>query len=98
MISQLYPHIRLQMFKIAETNLVYLFGFRTAFGGGSSTGFCLMYDNLEAAKKFEPKFRLARVSFRVPLVTTTTATITVCLDWSELETKMLMNVQFFLLL
>jgi hypothetical protein len=42
--------------------LIYLFGFRTAFGGGKSTGFCLIYDNLEAAKKYEPKHRLARVS------------------------------------
>ena len=39
-----------------------MFGFRTVFGGGRSTGFCLIYDTLDAAKKFEPKFRLARVS------------------------------------
>ena len=39
-----------------------MFGFRTVFGGGRSTGFCLVYDDLEAAKKFEPKHRLARVS------------------------------------
>lgn len=33
---------------------------RTVFGGGRSTGFALIYDNLESAKKFEPKHRLAR--------------------------------------
>ena len=34
------------------------------FGGGKSTGFGLVYDNLDSAKKFEPKYRLIRV--RVP--------------------------------
>jgi len=32
------------------------------FGGGKSTGFGLIYDNLDSAKKFEPKYRLVRVS------------------------------------
>ncbi len=31
------------------------------FGGGKSTGFGLIYDNLDSAKKFEPKYRLIRV-------------------------------------
>lgn len=39
-----------------------LFGFRTQFGGGKSTGFCLIYDNVQFAKKYEPKYRLVRVS------------------------------------
>lgn len=30
------------------------------FGGGKSTGFGLIYDNLEVAKKFEPQHRLIR--------------------------------------
>ena len=50
-----------QMFKVAEVNTVILFGFRTAFGGEKSTGFALIYDNLDSAKKFEPKYRLARI-------------------------------------
>ena len=29
--------------------------------GGRSTGFALIYDSIEDAKKFEPKYRLARV-------------------------------------
>ena len=33
------------------------------FGGGKSTGFGLIYDTLDAAKKFEPRYRLVRVSF-----------------------------------
>lgn len=32
------------------------------FGGGKSTGFGLIYDSIENAKKFEPKYRLVRVS------------------------------------
>jgi small subunit ribosomal protein S24e len=39
---------------------VFTFGFKTAFGGGKSTGFALIYDDLDAAKRFEPKYRLLR--------------------------------------
>mmetsp|Transcript_20491 Transcript_20491/g.28227 ORF Transcript_20491/g.28227 Transcript_20491/m.28227 type:complete len:137 (+) Transcript_20491:56-466(+) len=49
-----------KMHKVNDANCVFMFGFKTAFGGGKSTGFCLIYDNIEAAKKFEPKYRLAR--------------------------------------
>lgn len=45
-----------------EVDRIFLFGFRTAFGGGRSTGFSLIYDSAEDAKKYEPKYRLARVS------------------------------------
>lgn len=34
------------------------------FGGGKSTGFGLIYDDVKAAKQFEPKYRLIRVSSR----------------------------------
>jgi small subunit ribosomal protein S24e len=44
-----------------DSKLVVLFGFRTKFGGGKSTGFCLIYDTSEAMKKFEPKYRLVRM-------------------------------------
>lgn len=37
-----------------------VFGFRTQFGGGKSTGFALIYDSEEALKKFEPHYRLVR--------------------------------------
>lgn len=49
------------MYKVADVNTVLLFGFRTDFGGGKSTGFALIYDSVEDAKKFEPKYRLARI-------------------------------------
>ncbi|KAJ2160617.1 ribosomal 40S subunit protein S24B [Coemansia sp. RSA 552] len=44
----------------SEAELVFPFGFRTQFGGGRSSGFVLIYDSMDAAKKFEPKYRLAR--------------------------------------
>jgi len=42
-------------------NLV-LFGFRTAFGGNRSTGFCLNYDNQQYLVKYEPNYRLRRLA------------------------------------
>ena len=39
---------------------VFVFGFKTNFGGGKSTGFALVYDTMDFAKKFEPKYRLVR--------------------------------------
>ncbi len=44
----------------SDAENVFVFGFKTAFGGGKSTGFALIYDTLDAAKKFEPKYRLVR--------------------------------------
>merc|ERR1711890_198667 len=35
-------------------DVVFCFGFHTQFGGGKSTGFALIYDTLDFAKKFEP--------------------------------------------
>ena len=46
----------------STTENVFVFGFKTAFGGAKSTGFGLVYESLDAAKKFEPKYRLLRVS------------------------------------
>lgn len=44
--------------KGATPATIALFGFRTAYGGGRSTGFGLVYDSLEDVKKFEPRHRL----------------------------------------
>lgn len=52
-----------QIYKTDKARVV-TFGFRTAFGGGRSTGFGLIYDDEASQKKFEPKYRLIRV--RVP--------------------------------
>uniref|UniRef100_A0A7S1YXX4 40S ribosomal protein S24 n=1 Tax=Trieres chinensis TaxID=1514140 RepID=A0A7S1YXX4_TRICV len=48
----------------ADPKLTIVFGFRTKFGGGKSTGFCLIYDNEDALRKFEPKYRLIRSGFQ----------------------------------
>lgn len=44
----------------AKKDDVSVFGFKTHFGGGKSTGFALVYDSAEAMKKFEPRYRLVR--------------------------------------
>lgn len=44
----------------AKKDDVSVFGFKTHFGGGKSTGFALIYDSAEAMKKFEPRYRLVR--------------------------------------
>uniref|UniRef100_G1Q8K1 40S ribosomal protein S24 n=1 Tax=Myotis lucifugus TaxID=59463 RepID=G1Q8K1_MYOLU len=51
--------------KLAKTykntpDVIFVFGFRTHFGGGKTTGFGMIYDSLDYAKKNEPKHRLAR--------------------------------------
>lgn len=48
-----------KMYKVTP-DVVFVFGFQTNFGGGKSTGFALLYDTLDFAKKFEPKYRLQR--------------------------------------
>merc|ERR1712196_689030 len=50
-------------YKVTDKSLISLFGFRNKFGGGKSTGFCLIYDSAESAKKYEPKYRLVRNGF-----------------------------------
>jgi small subunit ribosomal protein S24e len=45
-----------------EGKNIVLFGFRTAFGGNRSTGFCLAYDNQQVLVKYEPNYRLRRLT------------------------------------
>ncbi|CDF33529.1 unnamed protein product [Chondrus crispus] len=49
-----------KMYKVSDPSTIFLFGFSTQFGGGKSTGFGVIYDNLTSAKKFEPTYRLRR--------------------------------------
>lgn len=51
-----------RMYEVKDPNSIFVFKFRTHFGGGKSTGFGLIYDSVENAKKYEPKYRLIRVS------------------------------------
>merc|ERR1711916_29085 len=48
-------------YKVKEPNTIVLFGFRTAFGGGRSTGFANIYDSMESMKEIEPRHRLVRL-------------------------------------
>ncbi|KAG6518662.1 hypothetical protein ZIOFF_022142 [Zingiber officinale] len=48
------------LYEVKDSNTIFVFKFRTHFGGGKSTGFGLIYDTVENAKKYEPKYRLIR--------------------------------------
>jgi len=50
------------LYEVKDLNSIFVFKFRTHFGGGKSTGFGLIYDSVESAKKYEPKYRLIRVT------------------------------------
>merc|ERR1712070_1367831 len=45
----------------ADPDATVVFGMRTDYGGGKSTGFALVYDSTDAAKKIEPKHRLIKI-------------------------------------
>lgn len=45
----------------AQKEQISVFGLRSQYGGGKTTGFALVYDSPEAMKKFEPLYRLVRV-------------------------------------
>lgn len=49
-----------KMFKVKDANCVVIFGYKMAFGGGKTSAFCLIYDNLTALKRCEPKYRMVR--------------------------------------
>eukprot|EP01105_Mastigella_eilhardi_P009223 TRINITY_DN2191_c0_g1_i2.p4 TRINITY_DN2191_c0_g1~~TRINITY_DN2191_c0_g1_i2.p4 ORF type:complete len:147 (-),score=55.97 TRINITY_DN2191_c0_g1_i2:1565-2005(-) len=49
-----------KMYRVKDAKCIFVYGFKTHFGGGKSTGFGLIYDNLKIATKFEPKYRLVR--------------------------------------
>lgn len=51
-----------KLYEVRDPQTIFVFGFRTQFGGGKSTGFGLIYDSVDSAKKYEPKYRLIRVS------------------------------------
>ena len=55
--------IREQLAKMYKTtsDVIVCFGFKTAFGGGKSSGFALVYDSMDALKRFEPLYRQIRL-------------------------------------
>ncbi|CAL9777181.1 unnamed protein product [Musa acuminata subsp. burmannicoides] len=50
-----------KLYEVNDPNMIFVFKFRTHFVGGKSTGFGLIYDTVEIANKYEPKYRLIRV-------------------------------------
>jgi small subunit ribosomal protein S24e len=55
-----------KMYKVKDDKTIFLWGFRTAFGGGRSTGFGVIYNDRSSALKFEPKARLRRAELAPP--------------------------------
>lgn len=51
---------------VSDTKLIFLFNFKSKFGGGKTTGFCFIYDNLKEAKKYEPNHRLKLIGEERP--------------------------------
>ena len=49
-----------KQFKVGDEQTIFVFGFKTAFGGQKTTGFACVYDSLEDALENEPKYRLVR--------------------------------------
>ena len=50
-----------KLLKVKDEQAVVVYGFRTAFGGNKSTGFALVYDSVEDAKREDTKPRLIRM-------------------------------------
>mmetsp|Transcript_4814 Transcript_4814/g.11508 ORF Transcript_4814/g.11508 Transcript_4814/m.11508 type:complete len:132 (-) Transcript_4814:455-850(-) len=48
------------IYKISDPSTIFLFGFKTHFGGLKSTGLGFIYENLKAARQIEPRYRLMR--------------------------------------
>ena len=49
-----------KMFKVTDPKTIFTYGFKTQFGGGRTVGFGLIYENLQVAKRLEPKYRQVR--------------------------------------
>ena len=58
-----------KMFKVKDPQCVLLYGFRTDFGGGRSSGFGLIYDTVESLKKYTPHYGLVRVGLATKIQT-----------------------------
>ena len=48
-----------KLYKTRAENIM-VYGLRTAFGGGRTTGFALVYDSKDHLAKIEPRYRLKR--------------------------------------
>lgn len=50
-----------KMYNVNDPKTIVLFGFKTQFGGGKSTGFGMIYDNIDSLKKYDAFYRQVRV-------------------------------------
>ena len=49
------------MYKVPNEEQVSLFGFKPHFGGGKTSGFGMIYDDVAAMKRIEPNYRKVRI-------------------------------------
>mmetsp|Transcript_272 Transcript_272/g.383 ORF Transcript_272/g.383 Transcript_272/m.383 type:complete len:146 (+) Transcript_272:98-535(+) len=49
-----------KMYKVKDAHSIVLFGFKSKYGGGKTKGFCLIYDNFRARKRYDYRHRLLR--------------------------------------
>lgn len=49
-----------EIYKVSDPSRIFLFGFKTHFGGLKSTGMGLIYESLRAARQIEPRHRLLK--------------------------------------
>ncbi|ORM40661.1 40S ribosomal protein S24-2 [Babesia sp. Xinjiang] len=56
-----------KQFKVKDPKTIVLFGFKTYFGGGMSSGYCVIYDTLANLKKYEHHYRQVRLGLEEPL-------------------------------
>ena len=52
-----------QMYKVPDDNCVFVCNMKTKFGGGSTTCFGQIYDDIESAKRIETAYKLKRQGF-----------------------------------
>ena len=50
-----------QLYKVQDEETISIFGMKTKFGGGKTTGFGLIYDDLASLKRIEPNYRKLRL-------------------------------------
>lgn len=74
--------------KLAKTmkckeEAITIFGLKNKYGGGRSTGFALVYENLDKKKKYDSKTNLKRVSQAIPFGGAPVSTGCSEAEWTE---------------
>merc|ERR1712228_264016 len=60
---RLIPRRICKAYKVKDPHTIVLFGFKSKYGGGKTTGFCLIYDNFRARRRYDCRHRLVRDKF-----------------------------------